>query len=39
MNLAKNHCGLTRLGNPFHPAPMAVNRFLGGIKKIELKEY
>ena len=36
----KNHCiGLTRLGNPFHPAPMAVNRFLGGIKKIELKEY
>ena len=31
--------GLTELGNPFHPAPMAVNRFLGGIKKIELKEY
>lgn len=36
----KNQCiGLTELGNPFHPAPMAVNRFLGGIKKIELKEY
>ena len=36
----KNHCiGLTRLGNPSHPAPMAVNRFFGGIKKIELKKY
>ena len=31
----KNHCiGLTRFGNPSHPAPMAVNRFFGGIKKI-----
>ena len=31
--------GTTSSGNPFHPAPMSVNRFLGGIKKIKLKAY
>ena len=31
--------GITRLGNPYHPSPMAINRFLGGINNIILKEY
>lgn len=36
----KSQCiGITQLGNPYHPAPMAVNRFLGGINNIKLKEY
>lgn len=36
----KFYCiGLTKLGNPYHPAPMAVNRFLGGIDNIKLKEF
>ena len=26
-------------GNPYHPAPMTVNRYLGGIKKVKLIEY
>tara|TARA_B100001989_G_C24403347_1_gene395342 strand:- start:210 stop:785 length:576 start_codon:yes stop_codon:yes gene_type:complete len=36
----KNQCiGLTRLGNPFHPSPLAVNRFFGGITNVKLKNY
>jgi hypothetical protein len=31
--------GITQSGNPFHPAPMCVNRFLGGISQIRLKPY
>lgn len=31
--------GVTVSGNPYHPAPMPVNRFLGGINNITLKEY
>lgn len=31
--------GFTESGNPFHPAPMSINRFLGGINNIKLKEY
>ena len=31
--------GITESGNPFHPAPMSINRFLGGINNIKLKEY
>ena len=31
--------GITDSGNPFHPAPISVNRFLGGINKIKLKVY
>ena len=26
-------------GNPYHPAPMTVNRYLGGINKVKLIEY
>ena len=45
INLVKESCkkcqciGTTSSGNPFHPAPMAVNRYLGGINSITLKEY
>ena len=36
----KCHCiGTTKSGNPYHPAPMPVNRFLGGIQNIKLQEY
>ena len=36
----KCHCiGITKSGNPYHPAPMPVNRFLGGIQNIKLQEY
>ena len=36
----KCHCiGLTSSGNPYHPAPMPVNRFLGGINNVTLKEF
>lgn len=31
--------GKTVNGNPYHPAPMTVNRYLGGIKKVKLVEY
>ena len=31
--------GLTLKGNPFHPAPMGVNRFLGGVKNIKLQAF
>mgnify|MGYP002051098106 CR=1 FL=1 len=31
--------GKTKSGNPFHPAPMAVNRFLGGINHLKLIAY
>ena len=36
----KCHCiGTTKSGNPYHPAPMPVNRFLGGIQNIKLQHY
>ena len=44
LNLLENeepiiYClGKTRLGNPFHPSPMAINRFLGGLNKLKLKK-
>ena len=44
LNLLENekpiiYClGKTRLGNPFHPSPMAINRFLGGLSKLRLKK-
>tara|TARA_B100000963_G_C22512752_1_gene619166 strand:+ start:249 stop:791 length:543 start_codon:yes stop_codon:yes gene_type:complete len=31
--------GLTELGNPYHPAPMSVNRFLGGINNVKIKKF
>ena len=31
--------GFTLKGNPYHPAPMGVNRFLGGINNIKLQPY
>ena len=31
--------GKTMNGNPYHPAPMTVNRYLGGINKVKLIEY
>ena len=31
--------GLTAKNNPFHPAPIGVNRFLGGINNIKLQPY
>ena len=31
--------GLTAKENPFHPSPMGVNRFLGGINNIKLQPY
>ena len=31
--------GKTKLGNPFHPSPQSINRFLGGINQIRLKEF
>ena len=31
--------GKTASGNPYHPAPMPVNRFLGGINNIRLKKF
>lgn len=30
---------LTASGNPYHPSPTPVNRFLGGIKNVTLKPY
>jgi len=44
MNLLENerqiiYClGKTRLGNPFHPSPMVINRFLGGLGELKLKK-
>lgn len=36
----KLYCiGNTKSGNPFHPAPMSVNRFLGGIDRLKLVSY
>ncbi|MDG2108790.1 MAG: DUF1643 domain-containing protein [Flavobacteriaceae bacterium] len=36
----KLYCiGITKSGNPFHPAPMSVNRFLGGIDRLKLISY
>ena len=36
----KFYCiGKTKLGNPFHPSPMAINSFLGGINGLKLIEY
>ena len=29
--------GLTAKENPFHPSPMAINRFLGGLQNIKLQ--
>ena len=26
-------------GNPYHPAPMTVNRYLGGINNVKLIKY
>ena len=31
--------GLTKKGNPYHPSPMAINCFLGGLNKIRLQQY
>ena len=31
--------GLTAKDNPFHPAPMGINRFLGGINNIKLQPF
>ena len=31
--------GKTMNGNPYHPTPMTVNRYLGGINKVKLIEY
>lgn len=30
---------LTGAGHPYHPSPMPVNRFLGGIKNVKLKAF
>jgi serine/threonine protein phosphatase 1 len=30
---------MTRAGNPYHPAPTPVNRWLGGINNVTLKHY
>ena len=44
MNLLENerqiiYClGKTRLGNPLHPSPMVINRFLGGLGELKLKK-
>jgi len=38
-NLSLYCIGNTNSGNPFHPAPMPVNRFLGGIDQIKLIPY
>lgn len=36
----KLYCiAMTKSGNPFHPSPTPVNRFLGGIDKIRLNPY
>ena len=36
----KLYCiGITKSGNPFHPSPMSVNRFLGGINRLKLISY
>ena len=39
LNLSFECIGITKSGNPFHPAPMPVNRFLGGIDNITLKSF
>ena len=31
--------GVTKLGNPIHPSPLSINRFLGGLNRIKLKEF
>ena len=31
--------GITKLGNPIHPSPLSINRFLGGLNQIKLKEF
>ena len=39
LNITYKCLGITKKGHPFHPAPMGVNRFLGGINKVILKPY
>ena len=39
LNLSFQCIGVTKSGNPFHPSPMPVNRFLGGINNITLKSF
>lgn len=39
LNIPFQCIGTTKSGNPFHPAPMPVNRFLGGINQITLKSF
>tara|TARA_A100001011_G_scaffold315443_1_gene334098 strand:+ start:9089 stop:9619 length:531 start_codon:yes stop_codon:yes gene_type:complete len=31
--------GKTKLGNPFHPSPMTVNSFLGGMDRLRISQY
>ncbi len=31
--------GITKSGHPYHPSPMVVNRFLGGMNQIILKKF
>ncbi len=31
--------GMTKSGNPFHPSPMSVNVFLGGINRLRISKY
>lgn len=38
-NLSLYCMGNTKSGNPFHPAPMSINRFLGGIDRLKLIPY
>ncbi len=39
LNIPCQCIGTTTSGNPFHPAPMPVNKFLGGINNITLKDF
>lgn len=39
ININYQCIGLTAKNNPFHPSPMGVNRFLGGINNIKLQPY
>ena len=38
-NLILYCLGKTKSGNPFHPSPMSVNSFLGGINQLQISEY
>ena len=38
-NFSFSCIGITKLGNPLHPSPLSINRFLGGVNELKLKDF